>query len=108
MLQNVQIVREYDDYGLKQTIRAQEQARLRLAQDHEELTEETTQHIQALSDKYEVLEAAVFGPGGMQEQILSLKKQLERLPAVSHSTRELRTTAAAPTPSPGVDTAAPK
>lgn len=130
-------VRQYDDYALKERINSEsiqrqelERQHFTLQTDHKELTEETTQHLQALSDKYEVLEAAVFGSGGLQEQILTLKREVQRLsapaplisPAVPRAVASLRQvaadpddddvlclfTATAPSPSPSGDTAEPK
>jgi len=44
-----------------------------------ELAEETSNSLTALSHKYEVLEAAVFGPGGLAERLLSAELALKRL-----------------------------
>ncbi len=98
----VQRVTQYDDSQLRHNLKLEAAKTQALAEANKELTEEVTDHLQKLSDKYEVLEAAVFGPGGLQEQILLLKKEVERLsrpatgcplapaPAVPHSLARLR------------------
>lgn len=104
VFQKVTVVREYDDYALQERIRSETLQRQTLEREHSALTAEVTQHLQVLSDKYEVLEAAVFGPGGLQEQILTLKREVQRLsapaplisPAVPRAVASLRQAAADP------------
>lgn len=76
---------------------------------------ETEAKIQVLAGRVHHLENIIYYPRGLQEQLLVLQKEVERmkqpLPAVSQATRDLRTAAViatATSPSPSGDTAEPK